>query len=265
MRISVLAAALITTALAGPVMAQTTIVEDPLHGFCVVGSTLCKDNGTTTTIATGSGFSGADWGFTISPGPSGPDPFVIILAIPTNENPATAPTITGTIGVTPVSLLTSNLGSWTGGNSQKNITDVSGVAGLLTGGVTPTNPYSNFAPSSKVSDPGFNGYTLYDTSLSSITLQDNSSANTPAGALADMDLSATLPLGTMIFAFLENNPDNNHAWAGTASSGVLWVNGTAGGPPPPPPPPPNAPEPSTIAVLGVGLLGLAFARKRRSP
>jgi PEP-CTERM motif len=47
------------------------------------------------------------------------------------------------------------------------------------------------------------------------------------------------------------------------NAGLITTTSTGGPPPPPPPPPPPVPEPSSLAILGAGLLGL-FWRIRKS-
>lgn len=247
-----MAGAALATVTAGAAYADT-VLDDPLHGQCVAGGVLCQDNGTTTTISTGTGFSGAQWGFTISPGPQGPGQFDVVIAVPNNLTPPTSIAITGTInGVSIGSIAAAPAGTWTSGKLG-NQTTISGDFPSA----SPANPIDNFLPSTQKNQASATGYDLFVADLGSQILEDNSTANTATGVLADMDLSANLPTGTMIFGFF----DGSNGWVATASSGVLWVDGNGVSPPPPPPPP--VPEPSTLALLGAGLLGLGMVSTRR--
>jgi hypothetical protein len=252
-------AVVLGTIIASPFAANAaTIIDDPLHGFCVVGGASCAEvssgGNNVTTIVGSPGFSGADFGFTISP-PNQTGPFDIIIALPNND-PVTTPTISGTINLTSVSSPTTSIGSWTSGD----IGAVQGVINNLPGGVQPPNPLDNFLGFTQSVDPGATGYNLVLASFGSQTLVGPANAS-----LTAMDLSVSIPTGSMIFGFLEDNPTPQAAWAATASSGVLWDNGPGGPPPPPPPPPSPVSEPSSLALFGAALAGLRWWKSRRKP
>jgi hypothetical protein len=236
--------------------AQATIM-DPLHGFCVVGSSTCAEvasgGNNVTTIVGAPGFTGADWGFTISPGPQGPAIFDVILAEPNNVAFG-LPTITGKINGTAVSTGTSSLGAWTGGD----IGALATVQTALPGGVSPVNPFDNFIGFTKSVDAGATGYNLALATFSSVTLADNMNAG-----LSVMDLSVSIPTGSLILGFLNDNPTPQAAWAATASSGVLWDNGASGAPPPPPHPTISEPTSGSIFASCLLVIGLITGWRKR--
>ena len=234
------------------------LIDDPLHGQCVVGTALCADTGSITTLLTQPGFDGAHYGFTISPGPQGPQPFALVFALPSNL-PQPSLITTGTINGIAISPSgTTFSGLWTSGF----LDDQTSIA-LDFPGAKPANPLDNFLPFTKLTDATATGYDLYATGLGSRTLQKDGVASTPAGMLAAMDLTTpNLPVGSMIFGFSQDSEGN---WIATASSGVLWVDGTTMDCPGcTPTPTGTVPEPASIALLGFGLLGTLAAARRKA-
>lgn len=87
-----------------------------------------------------------------------------------------------------------------------------------------------------------------------------------------LDVTGTFADGSIVFPYANNVSKNGKtvtefdtSWTNTGLVDCNEVTSKCGSvTPPPPPPPPPIPEPSTIAVLGAGLLGLMFLKRRRA-
>jgi hypothetical protein len=219
---------------------------DPLHGYCG-GPSQCVDNGTNSPTTNN---PPTDFGFTISPGP-GTGIFSLDFLIPNNapsplsENFTLTGTLVGTPALFSKTPWTSNdLGVYLGINAS------------------PNNPIGAYLPSTTAVDPGATGFFVYQLGFPNITLQDPSNPNiSPLENFASGD--SALPNGSYIVGFLDKEKNNGKSdssdWIATANSGAIFVDGTPG-----PGPSANAPEPSSIVLLGSAALGLAFFLRRKA-
>ena len=210
--------------------AQTLL--DPLHGYCA-GAGQCIDNGIVSPTTNN---PPVNFGFTVSPGPASGSQYMVDILTPTNKSAGPSFTLTGPSGTATLFSAT----PFTSGFLDAYL-------GINASGA---NPIGAMLPTTQGVDAGATCYFVFNANLGPITLQGPSNPN-----LSPLEniTSGTLPLGSVIVAFLNEGTASNPDWIATANSGVIFEDS---------PPTTRVPEPGTLLVFGAGLLGLALLRRR---
>jgi len=223
--------ALVATFAIALALAGAPVQADTLHGFCATASdcSATSVNGNPVIQFNGS----APFGFYDAGGPRTGTDLIVILS-PT-QIPNFTVDVTGVPG-TPTA--TATLFSTTAWSSGKLDT-------YLNIGSNPENPFANYAGPSGI-DSSASQLFVYTFNLGSLTLNDQGGPNplftVPGG----------LGAGDFVLDFL----CNGQACIGTPNSEALDSVG-------PNTPPPPVPEPTSLSMLGLGVVGLlGFARRR---
>jgi hypothetical protein len=209
--------------------ASADVLDDPLHGYCG-GVGQCIDNGTNSPTSNN---PPTNFGFTISPGPA-TGALTIDILVPNNEPHAASYAITGTLSGT-ATLFSAT--PWASGFLDAYL----GIS------ASPTNGIGAYLPSTQALDPGATGFFVFQVNLGTATLQDASNPN--VSPLLNLN-GQSLPLGAYIVGFL-NIPGTTPIVA-TANSGAIFEGS-----------PPSVPEPTTLLLIGTGLLAVGAGTWRR--
>jgi hypothetical protein len=197
------AVALTLTLAVSTANAQTTTLEDPLHGFCAT----CTDQGSNTPIPS----LQTQFGFTASPANAGD--LILKLLIPDNT------ALPASISVTGTSSGTANrvTGLWTSG-------DLEAFLGITMS--SPANPIGAYLPATQAFQPSATGFAVYTFDAGQYSI-GNPSQVPPVDLFQVLGFSA--PQGSYAVADLKLADGTDVA---TANSGALLVTGVSGVPGP---------------------------------
>jgi hypothetical protein len=212
---------------------------DSLHVFCSSPTPTCTDNGSITPTSS----NPPTFGF-LKDGGADADAGTLYLEVLIPNDVANAASeafsISGTYtgnALVNASLISTT--AWTSGQLDAYL----GIS------ASPTNPIGAFLPLTQGYDAGAGGYYVYNFNFGAVDFgQDN-----PL-----FTVNSALPIGTIVTAFFDttvcHGPNCSEDWVATPNSAALIL--TDGTPPP-------LPEPATLSLLGAGLVGLRYLRRKR--
>jgi hypothetical protein len=209
-----------------------------IHTLCVSPTPTCLDNGTITPVTDNT----PNFAFE-EKGGSDAGTFYLEVLIPNNVLNADSLSITVNGVNTGVSSLTPGVFSntaWTAGQLDTYL----GIA------ASPTNPIGAYLPLTQAYQPSATGYFVYQYNFGAV----NFGSNDPT-----FSTSFTLPIGTVINGYFQTTSCKKDVctdiWLATPNSqSMIITDGT---------PPPRLPEPATLSLVGAGLIGVRYLRRRR--
>lgn len=210
-----------------------------IHTLCISPTPDCLDNGSITPVTDNT----PNFQFQ-EKGGSDSGQFFLEVLIPNNVLNADSLSITVNGVNTGMAAVTPGVFSTTAWTSDKLDTYL-GIA------AQPNNPIGAYLPLTQAYQPSATGYFVYQYDFGAV----NFGSNDPT-----FSTSFTLPIGTVINGFLKTTTCKKDVctdtWLATPNSQSLIITD-------PNHPPPVLPEPATLSLLGAGLLGVRFLRRKQ--
>lgn len=209
-----------------------------IHTLCISPTPTCSDNGSITPVSDNT----PNFGFE-EKGGSDTGQFFLEVLIPNNVLNADSLSMTVNGVNTGIAAVTPGVFSSTAWTSDK-LDAYLGIA------AQPNNPIGAYLPLTQAYQPSATGYFVYQYDFGTVSFGSNDPT---------FSTSFSLPIGTVINGFFKTTTCKKDkctdSWLATPNSQSLIItDGT---------PPPSVPEPATLSLLGAGLLGVRFLKRKR--